>query len=155
MRKSAAPPAAAALLLAAAAAAHSGAQAAPVFDCAGVGAAEAWARPHPGRPHLAAVLCRWDPFPGWSESLWIVDAAGDEPTALRVPLHGTGIESFRWLDCPGALAAHVVDATHMGTLTDRVVRIVAARVEVVDRARFRRGTGAVRSRAPCPGMMAR
>ena len=128
-----------------------GTQAAPPFDCASVDAAAAWVRPHPSRPHLAAVLCREDPLPGWWESLWIVDTEGGEPTALRVRLHGTGIEHFAWIDCPGALLAHVVDTTHMGTLSDRVIRIVDERIEVVDRAQFRRGAGAVRSSAPCPG----
>lgn len=130
--------------------AHAGARAAPAFDCAGVGAVEAWVRPHPSRPHLAAVLCREDPFPGWWESLWIVDTEGGEPTVLRVRLHGTGIEHFAWIDCPGAPLAHVVDSTHMGTLTDGLIRIVGERIEVVDRAQFRRGAGVVRSSAPCP-----
>ena len=150
LRKTVSTLAPAALLLAAAAHAHTGAQSAPAFDCADVDAVEAWVQVHPNRPRLRAVLCREDPFPGWWESLWIVDTEGDGPTVLRVRLHGTGIERFAWIDCPGAPLAHVVDTTHMGTLTDAIIRIDDERIEVVDRAQFRRGAGVVRSSAPCP-----
>ena len=150
MRTIAAKLTAAVLLSSASASAHAEAQSPPAFDCASVDSVQAWVRPHPTRPQLVAVLCREDPLPGWWESLWIVDTEGDEPTVLRVRLHGTGIESFAWIDCPGEAMAHVVDTTHMGTLTDGVIRIDGERIEVVDRAQFRRGAGAIRSAAPCP-----
>ena len=31
------------------------------------------------------------------------------PWILDVPLHGTGVVRFSWLDCPGPALAHVVD----------------------------------------------
>ena len=80
---------------------------------------------HPADSGLRAILCRHDPFPGWSESLWLLDLcnAAAPDVAVEVPLHGTGVASFAWLACPGELLAHVVDRTHMGTITDQVFRL--------------------------------
>ena len=71
--------------------------------------------------------------------------------ALEVPLHGTGIARFAWLDCLGPALAHVVDKTHMGTLTDQVLRIEpGGRIQVVESTRLPPGSGAVRMHVPCP-----
>ena len=95
------------------------------FDCAEVDSELAVTWQHPHAP-VSAVLCRWDPFPGWSESLWIEDAAGQ---ATPVALYGSGVDTFRWLDCgSGRLVMHVVDSTHMGTVTESVRELVNSQV---------------------------
>ena len=109
--------------------------------------AERW--PHPTEP-VIAVLCRWDPLPRWSESLWIL-AGIDE---LEEPLYGRGVEAFAWLECEGQLAAHVVDITHMGTLTDQVVIVDGdGTIRTVDTIRILPG-GTYRTVAPCPAAAA-
>ena len=121
------------------------------LDCSEVDGEVAVVWPHPARPELAAVLCRHDPLPGWWDSLWIVDTARrDGPRIIRVPLHGTGVAHFSWLDCPGPALAHVVDRTHMGTTTDQVLRVeTGGRVQVVESSRLPRGALSVRRHVPC------
>ena len=95
------------------------------FDCAEVDSELAVTWQHPNAS-VSAVLCRWDPFPGWSESLWIVKAAGQ---ATRVALYGSGVDTFRWLDCgSGRVVMHVVDSTHMGTVTASVRELLDGQV---------------------------
>ena len=121
----------------------------PEAVCRPAGAAVASLWPHRRRAGLIAVLCRHDPLPGWWDSLWI---AGPGSAAAEVPLNGTGVVSFAWLDCPGQALAHVVDRTHMGTLTDQLLRVgPGGGVEVVDRARLPRGSLGGLSRERCPG----
>ena len=122
------------------------------IDCSEVGAVAAAAWRHPTRPGLVAVLCRHDPLPGWSDSLWIVEAApGAVPEIIEVPLHGTGVDSSTWLECPGPALAHVVDRTHMGTVTDQVLRVEPrGRVRVVEATRLPPGSGSARSHVACP-----
>ena len=84
--------------------------------------AGAWT--HPARSDLLAVLCRHDHLGGWSHSLWFLDSGqAAPPEFVQVPLHGTGIAFFAWLDCPGDPVAHVLDRTAMGTLTFQIVRL--------------------------------
>ena len=64
--------------------------------CPDVDSAEVARWPHPSEP-IVVVFCRWDPQPGWSESLWILD--GERVTQLGT--YGPGVDSFVWLDCPG------------------------------------------------------
>ena len=122
------------------------------IDCSSVGAELAAAWLHPNRLDLAAVLCRHDPLPGWWDSLWIVEtASGDAPRIVELPLHGTGVAGFSWLDCPGPALAHVVDRTHMGTINDRVFRVGSGgRLQVVDSMRLPPGSGGARPHVPCP-----
>ena len=103
------------------------------FDCADRGATEAVVWPHPTCPQLVAVLCRHDPLPGWWDSLWIVQTrSGRSPLVLQVPLHGTGVDHFAWQDSPGAPLAHVIDRTHMGTVTDQLLRLdLGGRLQIV------------------------
>ena len=124
----------------------------PPFDCADLSAVAAAVWRHPGEPQLVAVLCRHDPFPGWWDSLWLMDTRrADAPVVVAFPLHGTGIDRFAWLDCPGALLAHVVDSTHMGTITDQVVEIEpGGRIEIIESVRLPPGTGTGRTQVPCP-----
>ena len=127
-----------------------------IVDCSQVGSQPAAVWPHPTRPELMAVLCQGDPLPGWLDSLWIIGTVpGAAPWIIEVPLHGTGVVRFSWLDCPGSVLAHVVDRTHMGTITDRVLRVHSGgrsggRLQVVDSARLPPGTGSARTRVPCP-----
>ena len=80
-----------------------------------------WRHPTTG---AGVVRCQHDPLPGWSESAWLIwDADPAIPT--RVPMYGTGILTFAWIDCPGRLVAHVVTATHMGTTSDAIVEFSA------------------------------
>ena len=89
--------------------------AAVTIDCSDLGGEPAAAWPHPTRLALVAVLCQGDPLPGWWDSLWIVETApGDAPRIIEVPLHGTGVARFSWLDCPGTAVAYVVDRTAHG-----------------------------------------
>lgn len=113
---------------------------------------QAMAWPHPTTPALVAILCRHDPFPGWWDSLWIVRTRrGAAADIIPVPLHGTGVDRFAWLDCPGPALAHVVDRTHMGTLFDQVLRLDAhGRIQVVEGTRLPPGTGSARTRVRCP-----
>ena len=122
------------------------------IDCPDVGAEPASTWRHPTQTGLVAVLCRHDPLPGWWDSLWIVETApGGASWTLEVPLHGTGVDRFSWLDCPGPVLARVVDRTHMGTLTDRVWRLDPdGQIYVVEATRLPPGSGAPRSRVPCP-----
>jgi len=121
------------------------------IDCSEVDGQAATVWSHPTRPELVAVLCRHDPLPGWWDSLWIVEtASGEAPRIIEVPLHGTEVAHFSWLDCPGPPLAHVVDRTHMGTTTDRVWRIEAGgRVQLVESSRLPRGVLNVRRHVPC------
>ena len=114
--------------------------------CPDADSVEAARWPHPTQP-LVAVLCRYDPFPGWSEGLWILAA----DRAAQIPLYGSGVDSFAWLDCAGEVLAHVVDSTHMGTLTDRILRFDAdGTVQVVDNILIEPGRGAARTGPACP-----
>ena len=68
---------------------------------------------------------------------------GEAPDVIEVPLHGTGVERFVWLDCPGPPLAYIVDRTHMGTFTDQVLRLEPAAGSRLSRARgCRRGAAA-------------
>ena len=122
------------------------------LDCTHAGAVLATSWPHPTRPQLVALLCRHDPLPGWWDSLWLVETrSGRIAEMIEVPLYGTGVDRFAWLDCPGLPLAHVVDRTHMGTLTDQVLRIQPdGRVEVVQSTRFAPGTASARTQVSCP-----
>ena len=126
--------------------------AAVIIDCSEVGGVVVAVWRHETRPELVAVLCRHDPVPGWWDSLWIVQTApGAAPRIIEVPLHGTGVARFSWLDCPGPALAHVVDRTHMGTITDRVFRVESGgRLQVVDSMRPRPGSGSARPHVRCP-----
>ena len=121
-------------------------------DCSHADADFAAAWPHPARPYVVALLCRHDPFPGWWDTLWIADTRTGASTGLvEVPLHGTGVDRFEWLDCPGALVARVVDRTHMGTVTDRVLRFdFDDAVEVLDPDRMVPGADRERPLSRCP-----
>ena len=124
-----------------------------IFDCAERGGDLAHVWLHPADSGLRAVLCRHDPFPGWSESLWLLDLrnAAAPDVVVEIPLHGTGVASFAWLACPGEPLAHVVDRTHMGTVTDRVFRLgEGGRLGLVDRRRPGPGTSCPRTSVPCP-----
>ena len=103
--------------------------------------------PHPTEA-VVAVLCRDDPWPGWSESLWVLD--GERVTKL--PLHGSGVDSFAWLDCDDLVLAHIVDSTHMGTVTDRIMSFQEdGTIRAVDEMRIHPDRGTARTNPPCPG----
>ena len=122
------------------------------FDCANRGGDLAHVWLHPADSRVRAVLCRHDPFPGWSETLWLLDLrnAAAPDVVVQVPLHGTDVASFTWLACPEEPLAHVVDRTHMGTITDRVFRLgEGGRLELVDHCRPGSETGCPRTSVAC------
>ena len=114
--------------------------AAPV-ECPELGGEPGTVWPHPDRPGLVALLCHDDSWPGWFDSLWIVETADRSPASeIRVPLHGSGVAHFSWLDCSGPPLAYVVDRTHMGTITEQVLRLESGgRLRFVARGRLGRG----------------
>ena len=116
----------AALLALGAVLAACGAPAAPAGTsrCTGINGVQAGAWPHPARSDLTAVLCRNDQRTGWKQSLWFLESGQRAtPEFVQVPLHGTGIAFFAWLNCPGDPVAHVIDRTAIGTLTFQTVRL--------------------------------
>ena len=114
--------------------------AAPV-ECPELGGEPGTVWPHPDRLGLIAVLCHDHSWPGWFDSLWIVETADRSPASvIRVPLHGSGVAHFSWLDCSGPPLAYVVDRTHMGTTTEHVLRFEpGGRLRFVARGRLARG----------------
>ena len=82
--------------------------------CARVQSEHVWTRAHPTVSDVAVVLCRFDPYPGWSESLWILYPNG-EP--LRVPV--ASVDDFDWV----ADGFTVTDSTHQGATSTAWYRL--------------------------------